>query len=92
VFIPVYATLFYLFQIILFIKPRKIFCTTSGTNHHGFGSAIVFPSLRATGKISSMMAPLLSERKIPLVIQSFCSSFCSKSITIERYPELHFFL
>jgi hypothetical protein len=39
------------------------------------------------------MAPLLSERKIPLVIQTFLIILLvRKSITIERYPELHFFL
>jgi hypothetical protein len=49
--------------------------------------------LRATGKIGSMMAPLLSERKIPLLIQTFLLLLLvRKSITLERYPELHFFL
>ncbi|CAM2828932.1 hypothetical protein SAMN05444355_11143 [Flavobacterium frigoris] len=39
------------------------------------------------------MAPLLSERKIPLLIQSFLLILLvRKSITLERYPELHFFL
>jgi hypothetical protein len=36
------------------------------------------------------MAPLLSERKIPLVIQLLLILWFEKS-TIERYPELHFF-
>ncbi len=40
-----------------------------------------------------MMIPLLSERKIPLLIQSFLLILLvRKSITLERYPELHFFL
>lgn len=39
-----------------------------------------------------MMAPALSERKIPLVIQCFLIILLvRKSITIDRYPELHFF-
>jgi len=39
------------------------------------------------------MAPLISERKIPLVIQSFLIILLVKrTIVIARYPELHFFL
>ncbi|GEC73416.1 hypothetical protein FFL01_29550 [Flavobacterium flevense] len=38
------------------------------------------------------MAAELSERKLPLVIQCFLIILLvRKSITIERYPELHFF-
>lgn len=38
------------------------------------------------------MIPELSERKLPLVIQCFLFILLvRKSITIERYPELHFF-
>ena len=38
------------------------------------------------------MAPLVSERKIPLVLQCFLLFFFFfTTITIERYPELHFF-
>lgn len=39
------------------------------------------------------MAPEVSERKIPLVIQSFLIILLvKKGITVTRYPELHFFL
>lgn len=39
-----------------------------------------------------MMAPALSERKIPLVIQCFLIILLVRqSITLDRYPELHFF-
>ncbi|MEO8252938.1 MAG: hypothetical protein ABI554_01030 [Flavobacterium sp.] len=39
------------------------------------------------------MAPEVSERKIPLVIQSFLIILLvKKSITVTLYPELHFFL
>lgn len=38
------------------------------------------------------MAPLISERKIPLVLQCFLIIFLVRTtITIERYAELHFF-
>lgn len=53
---------------------------------------IIFLGLRSTGKISSAMAPLISERKIPLVLQCFLIIFLVRTtITIERYAELHFF-
>ena len=53
---------------------------------------LLFLGLRSTGKISSAMAPLVSERKIPLVLQCFLLIFLVRTtITIERYPELHFF-
>lgn len=39
------------------------------------------------------MAPLISERKFPLVIQCFLIILLVRnSITVERYTELHFFL
>lgn len=39
------------------------------------------------------MAPLISERKIPMVIQCFLIiALVRNGITLERYPELHFFL
>lgn len=48
--------------------------------------------LRAAGKISSIMAPVVSERKIPLVVQCFLIiALVRNGITLERYPELHFF-
>lgn len=53
---------------------------------------IIFLGLRSAGKISSAMAPLISERKIPLVLQCFLIIFLVRTtITIERYAELHFF-
>jgi hypothetical protein len=54
---------------------------------------LFFVMLRATGKINSMMAPMVSERKIPLVIQCFLIiALVRNGITLDRYPELHFFL
>jgi hypothetical protein len=94
VFIPVYATLFYLFSNnSFFINQEKYFVLLQVLIITVLVPLLFFILLRATGKISSMMAPLLSERKIPLVIQSFLLILLvRKSITIERYPELHFFL
>ncbi len=53
---------------------------------------IIFFGLRSAGKISSAMTPLISERKIPLVLQCFLIIFLVRTtVTIERYAELHFF-
>ncbi|SEA12779.1 hypothetical protein SAMN05443667_10257 [Flavobacterium gillisiae] len=94
VFIPVYATLFYLFSNnSFFINQEKYFVLLQVLIITVVVPLLFFLLLRATGKISSMMVPLLSERKIPLVIQSFLLILLvRKSITIDRYPELHFFL
>lgn len=93
VFIPAYATLFYLFtNDSYFLNHEKyivliqIFIITILT------PVLFFFLLRYTGKINSIMANELSERKIPLVIQCFLLILLvRKSITIVRYPELHFF-
>jgi hypothetical protein len=53
---------------------------------------LFFFLLRHNGKINSIMASEISERKIPLVIQCFLLILLvRKSITVDRYPELHFF-
>lgn len=54
---------------------------------------LVFLLLRATGNVDTIMIAKTSQRKIPLVIHCFLLILLvRKSITIERYPELHFFL
>lgn len=94
VFIPVYATLFYLFsKKTVFVYHEKLYVVL-----HVFIVTLVVPVLfyfllKATGKISSMMVPSISERMLPLVIQCFLLIILVKqSITVERYPELHFFM
>lgn len=48
--------------------------------------------LRSLGKIDSMMAGKVSQRKLPLLIQSvLLFILISKSITIDRIPELYFY-
>jgi hypothetical protein len=48
--------------------------------------------LRSTGKIDSIMIADIDQRKIPLLAQCFIIILLvQKSITIERYTELHFF-
>jgi hypothetical protein len=51
-----------------------------------------FYLLRTFGKIDSIMLSDISQRKIPLLLQIMLFSILiSKSITIERFPELYFF-
>jgi hypothetical protein len=94
VFIPIYATLFYLFSNhSYFINKEKSLVLLEVTTITILIPLLFFFLLRFAGKISSMMAPELSERKFPLVIQCFLIILLvRKSITIERYPELHFFM
>jgi hypothetical protein len=48
--------------------------------------------LRSTGRIDSIMIADIDQRKIPLLLQCFIIILLvQKSITIERYTELHFF-
>jgi len=94
IFIPVYATLFYLFlNQSYIINTEKDIILLQVTIVTIVIPILFFLLLRFTGRISSMMAPVLSERKMPLVIQCFLLILLiRKSITIDRYTELHFFL
>lgn len=93
IFIPVYATLFYLFSNnSYFLNKEKYYILLQVVIITILLPIIFFLGLRSTGKISSAMAPLISERKIPLVLQCFLIIFLVRTnITIEHYPELHFF-
>lgn len=94
VFIPVYATLFYLFSNNSYsFNQEKYFVLLQVLIITVLIPLLFIFLLRATGKISSLMAPMVSERKIPLLIQCFLIILLvRKSITVDRYPELHFFL
>jgi len=93
VFIPIYATLFYLFSNhSYFINKEKYLVLLQVTVITFIIPIMFFFLLRLTGKITSIMVPELSERKFPLVIQCFLIILLvRKSITLELYPELHFF-
>ncbi len=92
-FIPSYATLWYLFSNHSYsLNFEKIHIFIQVAIVTIFIPMLFFLLLRSTGKINSMMAPLVSERKIPLIIQCFLIiALVRNGITIERYPELHFF-
>ncbi|AOZ98827.1 hypothetical protein [Flavobacterium commune] len=94
VFIPIYATLFYLFSNhSYFINKEKYLVLLQVSIITFVIPMLFFLLLRLTGKITSVMVPELSERKFPLIIQCFLIILLvRKSITLELYPELHFFL
>lgn len=94
VFIPIYATLFYLFSNhSYFINREKYLVLLQVTIITFVIPILFFFLLRRIGKINSIMVPELSERKFPLIIQCFLIILLvKKSITIELYPELHFFM
>lgn len=92
-FIPLYACLFYIFaNKSYFINREKLIILSEVVVITVVLPLIIFLLLRSIGKISSMMAPQLGERKMPLVIQCFLIILLvKKGITIELYPEFHFF-
>jgi hypothetical protein len=94
VFIPVYATLYYLFlNRYNFGNQEKYFVLSQIAIITVLIPILFFFILRYSGKIGSIMAPALSERKLPLLIQCFLLIFLVRnSITVEHYTELHFFL
>ncbi|MFC3335210.1 hypothetical protein [Flavobacterium palustre] len=94
VFIPIYATLFYLFSNQSYFINKEKYLVLLQVSIITFVIPILFFFLlRRIGKISSVMVPELSERKFPLIIQCFLIILLvRKSITLELYPELHFFL
>jgi hypothetical protein len=94
VLIPIYATLFYLFSNhSYFFNKEKYLVLLEVTVITFVIPILFFFLLRLTGKITSIMVPELSERKLPLIVQCFLLILLvRRSITIELYPELHFFL
>lgn len=94
IFIPAMATLFYLFYNDAdFVTHEKIFVIFQVVIVTVFIPILAFLLLRATGNIDSVMLSKISQRKIPLIIHCFLIILLvRKSITIDRYTELHFFL
>ena len=92
-FIPAMATLFYLFYNDAdFVTHEKIFVFFQVVIVTVFIPILAFLLLRATGNIDSVMISKISQRKIPLIIHCFLIILLvRKSITIDRYTELHFF-
>ncbi|RTY89498.1 hypothetical protein EKM01_14230 [Flavobacterium sp. RSP46] len=94
IFIPAMATLFYLFfNRSDFVSQEKIFIFFQVLIVTVLIPVLAFFLLRATGNIDSIMVSKISQRKIPLILHCFLIILLvRKSITIDSYPELHFFL
>lgn len=88
------ATLFYLYyNSAEFVMQEKIFVFFQVFIVTVIIPVLAFLLLRATGNVDSIMIAKISQRKIPLVIHCFLIILLTrKSITVDRYPELHFFL
>lgn len=53
---------------------------------------LIFFLLKSMGKVDSIMVAEVSQRKMPLILQCFLIVLLVRqSITLEQYPELHFF-
>lgn len=94
IFIPAIATLFYLsFSGADFVSQEKLFIFFQVLVVTVILPSLVFLLLRTAGNIDSIMLAEVSQRKIPLILHCFLLILLvKKSITIDRYPELHFFL
>jgi hypothetical protein len=93
VFIPLFGTLFY---IILdenyFTFPQVLVLLLQIIIISILLPIAFFFLLRTFGKIDNIMLSDLSQRKIPLLLQIMLFSvLVTKSITLERFPELHYF-
>ena len=93
IFIPILASLLYLFFTDTYFSTREMMVILlQVVILTVFIPILFFFLLRSTGKIESIMIAEVSQRKIPLVIQCFLIILLiRKSITVDRYPELHFF-
>ncbi len=93
IFIPVYAALFYFFcNESYFTNPEKYFAFFQIVIITIILPILFFFVLRTTGQVNSIMISEISQRKIPLVIQCFLTILLvRKSITLDHFPEFHFF-
>ena len=93
IFISVYAAIYYFFcTYSYFTILEKSFVLFQIVILTILIPILFFFLLRAAGKIDSVMVAEISQRKIPLIIQCFLIILLiRKSVTIEQYPELHFF-
>lgn len=93
IFIPVFATLFYFFfNDSYFTNTEKYFVFFQIVVVTILLPILFYFLLRVSGSVDSIMISDISQRKIPLVIQCFLTILLlRKSITLDRFPELHFF-
>ena len=93
IFIPVYAALFYFFlNDSYYTNPEKYFAFFQIVIITILLPILFFFLLRVSGQVDSIMISEISQRKIPLVIQCFLTILLvRKSITLDHFPEFHFF-
>lgn len=93
IFISVYAAFIYFFlNGTYFLNPEKYFAIFQIVVITIVLPILFYLVLRTAGKVKSIMISEVSQRKIPLVIQCFLTILLiRKSITLDRFPELHFF-
>jgi hypothetical protein len=93
IFIPVYAALFYFFcNDSYFTDPEKYFALFQIVIITIVLPILFFFLLRVSGQVDSIMLSDISQRRIPLVLLCFLTILLvRKSITLDHFPELHFF-
>jgi hypothetical protein len=93
IFIPVYAALYYFFwSDSYYSTPEKYIAVFQIVIITILLPILFFFVLRSVGQLDSIMISEISQRKIPLVILCFLTILLvRKSITLDRFPELHFF-
>ena len=93
IFIPLFGTLFY----IVLDDSYLSFAQVSVLLLQVIIITILLPIaffflLRTFGKIDNIMVSDVSQRKIPLILQiMLVTVLITKSVTVERFPELHYF-
>ncbi len=93
IFIPVYAALYYFFlNDSYYSTPEKYIAVFQIIIITILLPILFFFVLRSVGQLDSIMISEISQRKIPLVMLCFLTILLvRKSITLDRFPELHFF-
>lgn len=93
IFIPVYAALSYFFlNDSYYSNPEKYYALFQIVVITIVLPILFYFVLRASGLVDSVMFSEISQRKIPLVIQCFLIILLvRKSITLDHFPEFHFF-
>lgn len=93
IFIPVYAAFFYFFwNDSYYSTPEKYIAVFQIVIITILLPILFFFVLRSVGQLDSIMISEISQRKIPLVMLCFLTILLvRKSITLDRFPELHYF-
>ncbi|MEC4004086.1 hypothetical protein OX283_005420 [Flavobacterium sp. SUN052] len=93
IFIPILGTLFYIvYSSGLYSKEQYFLLLFQVIIITFFLPLSFFYLLRTFGKVDSIMLSDASQRKIPLLMQiALTIILISKSVTIERFPELYYF-